>query len=77
MSWLGFIVNALSLLSRLTAYLNSKQLLDAGAQRAIADGFRAASAEVDKALAIRREAEAMHRADATDGAFDKDFMRKD
>ena len=77
MTWASIIASTLGLLASLVSYLSSKKQFDAGQAVTVAKAFAAANEEVAKALTAAQAVEARHANDATDGAFDPDFRRKD
>ena len=77
MSWLQIILGLISLAKWLTQTLHDNKTFADGQTKAVADALAAAAAEVAKANAAAAEADKRHAKDKTDGAFDKEFQRKD
>lgn len=68
MNWLALLKVLLGLANSLTAYLNNKQLIDAGEAQAISEGLQNAQDAVQKAREARRTA--VREFDKRDGVPD-------
>lgn len=55
MGWLGLATGLLKLVGLIADYMNRKQLLDAGAKSALADGLLDLNRRLDIGLTISRE----------------------
>jgi CHAT domain-containing protein len=77
MSWLQLVLGIVSLAKWLTTTLHDNKVFAAGQTKAVADALQSASDEVAKATAAGNAADKRHAQDKTDGAFDKEFQRKD
>lgn len=69
MSWIALLKGILGIASSLTAYINNKQLMDAGEAKAIARQLESSINVLDKAQKARRAAVADF--DARDGVPDE------
>jgi hypothetical protein len=58
MSWVSAIVGIISMLSKMTALLHDRQLIDAGEAKAIADSLKVANDRIGQAIAARERARA-------------------
>lgn len=77
MTTLALVKLALQLINALVTRANAERERGLGRTEAMAASLQAATAAVATARRVELEADATHRADPTDGAFDLEFMRKD
>ena len=77
MSWLALLPKALQLLTRVVSWAQAERERGAGRAEAMSAGLDKALASIRTARAVEAEAEAAHRADPSDGAFDPEFQRRD
>lgn len=73
---LALIPSILSFIESLIILATDRRLIEAGRAEAIAAAGQSLVAAVTKAQSVKDEAQAIHQADNTDGAFDRDFERK-
>ncbi|MCJ2050884.1 hypothetical protein [Methylobacterium sp. J-070] len=77
MTILALVRLALQLVTALVARANAERERGLGRTEAMAAALTQASESVRVARAVEAQAEAAHRADRTDAAFDPDFRRPD
>ena len=75
MSVLALVRLVLQLVNALVARANAERERGLGRSEAMAAALTRATASIREARAIEAQAEAAHRADPTDAAFDRDFRR--
>lgn len=74
---LSVIPTLLKIIEQFVVWANEKKFMDAGKQEAIVEASKSLNSILSKAAAALQEAAERHVKDDTDGAFDREFMRKE
>ena len=81
MTWASFLMSVIPALLKLIenyfSWVQSQGLIEQGRLLELAEASSKLNATISAAVAAATAAEAEHEKDSTDGAFDKDFERKD
>ena len=75
MGYLALAKLALELINAVVSHINAERERGLGRTEAVAAGLQKATASIATVRQVEAEAEAAHRADATDAAFAPEFRR--